>query len=283
MAEGNSLLKRFKLKEFPQPELLQTKYPIFLCHGFGAIGSLVKPSPLHDPCMLMRERGIPAFAPNVVPYAPIETRARNWVRLIHQVCDQYDYEKVNVIAHSMGGLDMRHALSHLNISPKVASLTTLASPHHGTYLADLILKTPEIITEKLSDVVDWFGNNVYPREKSKVLESVEQLCQDYVQNVFNEKNPNLEGFPYFSYSAAVGKGTEYSLNPVFVFQSNQIYAKEGVNDSFISTESAKWGEHLGTVSLSHMNQINVQVSKETKPRYNDFWIGSIIKLAQLGF
>ena len=283
MAEGNALLKRFQLEEFPQPDVLHTKYPVFLCHGFGAIGSLVKPSPLHDPCMLMREHGIPAFAPNVVPYASIQTRARNWVRLINQVCDEHGYEKVNVVAHSMGGLDMRHALSHLGIEHRVASLTTVATPHRGTYLADLILKTPEVITEKLSDVVDWFGDSVYPREKSEVLSSVEQLCRGYIQDEFNPENPDLEGFPYFSYSAAVGKGTNYSLNPVFLFQNTQIFAQENINDSFVSVDSAKWGTHLGTVALSHMNQINVQVGKEAKPRYYDFWVGSVKRLAEMGF
>lgn len=283
MSEGIALINRFKLEEFPQPEILHTKYPIFLCHGFGAIGSLVKPSPLHDPCMLMREHGVLAFAPNGVPYASIETRAKNWVRLITQVCDKHGYEKVNVIAHSMGGLDIRCALSHMGIAPKIASLTTVATPHHGTYLADLILKTPEIITEKLSDLVDWFGNNVYPREKSEVLSSVEQLCQGYVQEEFNPDTPNLEGFPYFSYSASVGKGTNFPLNPVFLFQNTQIFGKEGVNDSFVSVNSAIWGEHLGTVTLSHTHQINVQVSKEARPRYNDFWIGTVKKLSEMGF
>lgn len=285
MAKGNAsaLLKRLELKEFTQPDIVQVKYPIFLCHGFGAIGSLVKPSPLHDPCMLMREHGIIAFAPNVVPYASIETRARNWVRLINKVCDDYGFEKLNVIAHSMGGLDMRFALSHLDITDKIASLTTVATPHHGTFLADLILKTPEIITEKLSDIVDWFGNSVYPREKSEVLNSVEQLCRNYIQKEFNPKTPDIEDFPYFSYSAAVGKGTDYSINPVFMFQNTQIFAKEDINDSFVSVESAQWGEHIGTIPLSHMNQINVQVSKENRPKYQNFWIGVVKMLRDKGF
>jgi triacylglycerol lipase len=278
-----ALLKRLQLKEFTQPDIVQVKYPVFLCHGFGAIGSLVKPSPLHDPCMLMREHGVVAFAPNVVPYASIETRAKNWVRLINKVCNDHGFDKVNVVAHSMGGLDMRYAIAHLGIADKVASLTTVATPHHGTFLADLILKTPEIITEKLSDIVDWFGNSVYPREKSEVLNSVEQLCRNFIQEDFNPNTPDLENFPYFSYSAAVGKGTDFSLNPVFLFQNNQIFAQEDINDSFVSVKSAKWGEHLGTVPLSHMHQINVQVGKDYKPIYKDFWVGLVQTLKALGF
>jgi triacylglycerol lipase len=283
MAEKTKLLKRFQLDEFPQPDILRTKYPLLLCHGFGAIGSLVKPSPLHDPCMLMREHGIIAFAPNIVPYASIETRAKNWVRVINTVTEKYQLDKVNVVAHSMGGLDMRHALAHLGIRDKVASLTTIASPHHGTFLADLVLKTPEILTERISEIVDWFGNNVYPNEKSDAIGSVEQLTLGYVRDHFNPNTPDPEGLPIFSYGAAVGKGTNYSLNPIFKFQNTQIFEKEGVNDSFVSVESAKWGEYMGCVNISHLNQINVQVSRENKPRYNALWTGVIKNLSDRGF
>ena len=283
MSDKPTLLQRLKLDEFPQPELLKTKYPIFLCHGFGAIGSLLKPSPLHDPCMMMRERGITAIAPNVVPYASIDTRAKNWERLINQVCTQYGFEKVNVVAHSMGGLDMRYAIEHLDVAGRIASLTTVASPHHGTFLADLVLKTPEILTEKIGEVADWLGNNIYPGEKSDVLHSVEQLTREYVQDTFNKITPDSGKVPIFSYGAAVGKGTNYSLNPIFKFQNVQIFEKEGPNDSFVSEESAKWGEYLGTIHISHMHQINVQVGKDVRPRYNEFWIGVVKRLGEMGF
>ncbi len=276
------MLKRFELKVFPQPPVLNTKNPILLCHGFGAIGTLVKPSPLHDPCMLMREHGVVAFAPNVVPYASIETRALHWVRIVNELCETYEFEQLNVVAHSMGGLDMRHAITHLNIASKIASLTTIATPHRGTYLADLVLKTPEILTEPIGDIVDWFGNSVYPREKSDTKSSVEQLTRRYIQEYFNPTTPNTNEVPIYSYSAAVGRGTNFSLNPIFKFQNYQIFEKEGINDSFVSVESAQWGTYLGCINLSHVNQINVQVGKEFKAPYYDFWTGVIKKLSDLG-
>ncbi len=281
MAE-RKILKRFELEVFPQPPVFNTKYPIFLCHGFGAIGSLVKPSPLHDPCMLMREHGVIAFAPNVVPYASIETRASNWVRIINEVCETYHLEKVNLVAHSMGGLDMRHALAHLGIAEKVESLTTIATPHRGTYLADLVLKTPDVLAGPISEIVDWFGNNVYPSEKSDTIGSVEQLTLNYVREHFNPDTPDPDNIPIFSYSAAVGRGTNYTLNPIFKFQNTQIFDREGENDSFVSVKSAQWGTYLGCINLSHMNQINVQVGREFKPKYYNFWTGVIKKLAEFG-
>lgn len=282
MADQNNLLKRFQLQEFPQPELLILKYPVFLCHGYGSIGSVIKKGPLHDPCMLIRGHGVVAIAPNIVPYATIETRAENWVRLIQEFCDDYKCEKVNVVSHSMGGLDMRYALSKLGVADNVESLTTISTPHHGSPLADLILKTPELVTEKLSVMFDWFGDNIYPKIKSDALGSLEQLTADYTTEVFNPENPDVEEVSYYSYSAAVGKGTEYSVNPVLKFQNNQIFDREGINDTFVSVESAKWATHIETIPLSHISQMHLQMNKESQKVYEKFWLDLLKHLSTKG-
>lgn len=279
MPDRNNLLKRFELKEFPQPELLRLKYPVFLCHGYGAIGSVIKKGPLHDPCMLIRNHGVAAIAPNIVPYATIETRAENWVHLIRKFCSEYKCKRVNVVAHSMGGLDMRYALSQLGAADHVESLTTIATPHHGSPLANLILKSPELVTEKLSVMFDWFGDNIYPKIKSDALGSLEQLTDEYTTQVFNPDNPDLAEVSYYSYSAAVGKGTKYSVNPVLKFQNIQIFDKEGINDTFVSVESAKWAEHIETVPLSHISQMHLQMNKESQKIYEGFWMNLLKHLA----
>src|SRR5699024_4307265 len=102
-------------------------YPVLLCHGYGAIASLVKPSPLYDIAMLMRRHHVMAFAPNIVPYAKIEVRAARWVKLMQAIIKQSQAEKLNIIAHSMGGLDMRYALSQLGASEHAASFTTIST------------------------------------------------------------------------------------------------------------------------------------------------------------
>ena len=43
---------------------------------------------------------------------------------------------VNLVAHSMGGLDARYLITHLNMAEQVRSLTTVSTPHRGTYLVD---------------------------------------------------------------------------------------------------------------------------------------------------
>lgn len=269
--EPQKYLKRLKLNEFPQPDLITLKYPVLLCHGYGSLSMLVKPAPMHDSCMRLRGFGIHAFAPNIVPYATIETRAKQWSERIRQLQKIYGYDKFNVIAHSMGGLDMRAAICNNGIRDSVASLTTIATPHHGTSLADIVLTTPELLKEKLNDLMNWFGESVFPNEKSNAVAAVKQLTRAYIQDTFNPHTPDSGEVKYFSVSAAVGKGTENPLNPILRFQNQLIYQREGVNDSFVSAGSAVWGDHIGQYPVSHLEQIDIQVSKERKPITEGMW------------
>ena len=51
-------------------------------------------------------------------------------------------EKVNIIAHSKGGLDSRYAISCLGMDKYVATLTTINTPHKGCDMVDYLLKGP---------------------------------------------------------------------------------------------------------------------------------------------
>ena len=280
--DTNNWLKKFELNEFPEPETIQLEYPVLLCHGYGAIASLVKPSPLYDVALLLRTHNVVAFAPNIVPYAKIETRAENWVKRIVELTNRLPAQKVNVIAHSMGGLDMRYALSKLDIADKVASFTTVCTPHRGTSLAELTLRTPDAIRDKLADFLDWMGDRIYPQTKSDSVGSAAQLTREYVTEVFNPEIKNVSGIPYYSYSSAVGKGTPEPIRVIARYQNKHIFDEEGPNDGMVSVESSKWGEHLKTYNLSHLEQMNLRLKDDRKPLYHGFWLDVVRMLQEKG-
>src|SRR5665811_1257963 len=122
---------------------------------------------------------------------------------------------------------------------EIASLTSIATPHRGTSLAETVLTAPEAIRGKLGELADWVGENIYPSQKSDSVAAVKQLTRDYVTQVFNPETPNVDGIPYFSFSAAVGKGTKSPLNAIYKVQNQIIYQNEGINDAFVTVESAK--------------------------------------------
>lgn len=283
LIETQKFLKKLELQEFPQPEVIQLKYPVLLCHGYGALASVIKPSPMHEVCVFLRQHGIIAFAPNIVPYAKIETRGDQWVMRIRQLITKYGFEKLNVIAHSMAGLDMRYALKHSDIHEHVASLTTLASPHRGTSLAELVLNTPEKVRDKLGEVFDWFGNSMYPKGESDAVGAVRQLTRDYVQKEFNSVYTDRPDISYYSYSASVGKGTDHPLNPIYRYQNQYIFDHEGLNDSFVSENSAIWGKYVKSVPLSHLEQIKLTISKDRVQIFDHFWFDVVSLLSSEGF
>ena len=54
-------------------------------------------------------------------------------------------EKVNIIAHSKGGLDARYMISKLNMGEYVASLTMISSPHRRCKFVYIACKIPDNI------------------------------------------------------------------------------------------------------------------------------------------
>lgn len=276
------LLVKIELEEFPQPEYIRVKYPVIMCHGYGSIASILKPTPLQDACMLLRSHGILAFAPNVVPYASIEDRAKDWVRHVHLIMEITKSDHVNIIAHSMGGLDLRYAVSKLGLDRAVVSLTTIATPHRGSSLAELGLATPTSLRDMLSDVFNWLGTNLYPSMTSDIKAALEDLTRNRVVNVFNPMVPDMPGVKYFSWSAGVGKGTKESINSMLIPLNRYIFEKEGVNDGFVSSESAVWGNHLGQIRLSHTEQIHMNLTRAHRQGWHDFWINQARILSDSG-
>lgn len=276
------LLEKIELEPFPQPEYIHVEHPVIMCHGYGSVASILKPTPLQDACMLYRSHGILAFAPNVVPYAAIEDRAKDWIRHIRQIMELTKSDKVNVIAHSMGGLDLRYAISRLGLDQAVSSLTTIATPHKGSSLAELGLATPASLRDMLSEVFNWLGTNLYPSMTSDVKAALEDLTRNKVVNEFNPAVPDVSGVQYFSWSAGVGKGTKESINSMLIPMNRYIFDKEGINDGFVASESAVWGTHLGQIGLSHTEQIHLNLTRSHKKRWHDFWLNQARILSESG-
>lgn len=265
-------MKRLRLESFPQPEPIILDRPVLLCHGFGALGNVARKGLLHEIAMMYRARGIMAFAPNIVPYGRIETRAKAWMEILKHIIKQTGAGKLHVVAHSMGGLDMRYAISHLGAHRQVSSLTTISTPHRGTVLADFMLRTPDHILSNLAGLTNWFGNNVYPETPSDVLGALEQLRPEYIEGRFNPTSANHPGVQYQSVTAGCGKGTDAGINSMLIPFNKHIYEQQGINDGYVPVSSARWGQVIAHTTLSHAEQIKFNLSAKKLPCWEDFWL-----------
>jgi triacylglycerol lipase len=72
-------------------------------------------------------------------YQSTETRATFLARIVELALKQTGKQKVNLIGHSMGGLDSRTLADLPSMRGKVASITTISTPHKGSAIADTLL------------------------------------------------------------------------------------------------------------------------------------------------
>ena len=149
-------------------------------------------------------------------------------------------EPVNLISHSMGGLDARYLISRLDMAGRVRSLTTVSAPHRGTSL------------------VDWFLTNF--RNRLPSLLAMEAMgtdlggfrdCRPEACQKFNDEAPDMPGVHYFSYGGSVSGA---HVTPFLRRAWSLLTAMEGANDGMVSLTSARWGEYLGTVHADHFAQ-----------------------------
>ncbi|RDK42584.1 triacylglycerol lipase [Aspergillus phoenicis ATCC 13157] len=188
-------------------------------------------------------KGVRVITATVPPSASIETRAEELAR---DIAIGAPGEHVNIIAHSMGGLDSRYMITHLKPNDfKVKSLTTIATPHRGSAVADYVLK--QIGDDRLAQLY-------YALDRLKVeTGAFAQLTRDYMTNTFNPATPDIEDVRYFSYGAAM----QPSFWSAFRLSHRLLEQTEGYNDGLVSVASSKWGGYKGTLEgVSHLDLIN---------------------------
>ena len=276
-------LKRLAgLEPFPQPAFIRTRHPVVLMHGFGLLAFLAKGGHLHEEAMHLRLHGIAAFAPNVTPYHVIPQRAAMWKDRIEVILSQTSAEKVNLIAHSMGGLDARYLISALGMADRVASLNTISTPHRGSSLALMALKQPERLRELVRNAANWVGENVMEVE-ADFHAALESLTPRAVTTGFNREVPDVDGVYYSSWAGSAGKGALNSINPLFRPFNTWLYSREGVNDGIVSVTSATWGDFRGQIEADHLQQVGIDVLAGSSFSSKSFLLNLVTDLAERGF
>ncbi|KAL2171601.1 hypothetical protein VTG60DRAFT_2434 [Thermothelomyces hinnuleus] len=183
---------------------------------------------------------------SVPPSGSIEQRA---AKLAKDIEAQARGKSVNIVAHSMGGLDARYMISQLQpASVNVKSLITVATPHHGSPFADYLIES--IGPSYLPRLYD-----LWQRTTGWEPSAFSQLTTRYMVEEFNPKTPDNPTVRYFSYGAMV-KHKPPLLSP-FRHSHQVIEEREGPNDGLVSVESSKWGTYKGTLlGVNHLDLIN---------------------------
>lgn len=226
-------------KQPPRPH-----YPIVLAHGFMGFDEIrfgeTRFEYFRGVPTRLRDLGAEVHLVRVSPIAGLERRGEELARAIRAL----PAKRVNIVAHSMGGIDARYAISRLGLSDRVLSLTTIGAPHRGTPLANM----GAFVLEKLalSRILEWM------RLDAKAL-------QDLTTERMVAFNGDVVDDPKVAYGSfiAVASDRLTEMHPLLVAPHLYLLRQAGKNDGLVPAHSQTWGDVLGTIEADHWAQIGL--------------------------
>ncbi len=248
------------------------KYPILFVHGMGFRDNKYVGYWGRIPGALQK-MGCKIYFGNQDSNADIETNGRHLAERINQILLETGAERVNIIAHSKGGLDCRYAISSLGMGEKVASLTTIATPHHGSKTIDKLMKLPHWLIKFVCACADcWF--RLLGDKKPNTYNVLCAFTTD-AATVFNTQNPDCADVLYQSYAFVMKKPS----SDIFMWLPNLVVKRiEGENDGLLTPASVKWGVFKGVYrgatnrGISHCDEIDLRrkpLSKKVEDGISD--------------
>lgn len=253
-------------------------HPVVLAHGFFGFAEMAGIEYFKGVKNYLERRN-PDLAVIVTEVAPndlVEERAAQLWPQIEKIGT-----KVHIIGHSMGGLDSRFMISPqgMDKSERVASLTTISTPHWGSPVADFITAQCERFT---SGDIDSFFHKIpcLTREAKRIVKTLRrkgEVCRyllelldfsrEGMKNLttshlkeFNQKYRDAPEVKYFSYAGVTGPGEKDCLPPVMYVAWAIVFLSDdsrsgGRNDGIVAVDSARWGEFKGEMDADHFKLV----------------------------
>ena len=242
----------------------KTEYPIVLIHGAG-FRDLKWPVYWGRIPGILKTHGADVYYGLQDSWASVETNAEVLTSRIDEILNETTAEKVNLIAHSKGGLEARMAASSLGYGEKIASITTIATPHHGSKTIDQLMMLPKSMFSLAAFAVNnWI--KVVGDKKPDFLKVCEGFTTSNMER-FNRENPDVPGVYYQSYACVMS----HPLSDINLSTANLILNRiEGSNDGLVSVESALWGENTHILrsatfrGISHLDAIDMRRTPFTR-------------------
>ena len=274
----------------PEPQRSRTQFPILLHHGFAAGGEGIWS--WRDVAASLSRDGNVVVASEVPPFGSLDDRATALARWVDKVLVDNQAERVHIIAHSYGGLDARWVISKFpDLAGKIASLTTISTPHRGSYIADLTLGLlPEfsdpVVNMAAELIGKLFNSNSTTADVRAALEALKVQDADVRNREFPEGETvdgdgfaangvlyqswagvaNVFGSPENVDAVCEGKvlitpGTFDHIWPGLAPISPVIGRDGDVHDGMATVKSAKWGQFQGCIPTDHRDEVGQVTSR----------------------
>ncbi len=259
-------------------------YPIVFMHGMGGFGKL-KLGPIgvtyfDGVVQDLAQHGEQVFTTIVPPYDTSEERAQDLAHQIDTILARTGKAKVNLVGHSQGGMDARVIASPAGMAygDRIASVTTVATPHRGSRVADAVLGLLSAVPASLIDdvtnaVLDLVEKTSYELDSDPHLRAqLEELSETYMATKFNPRYIDDARVAYTSYAGRSNNRPGTGVcdgglvpndptkldTPQVLLSVTASFLEDGkgiVNDGLVTVDSAKWGTFLTCVPADHLKEV----------------------------
>lgn len=194
-----------------------------LLHGFLGFTRIGPITYFRGVASALRKAGIDPLVPELPATGSVAERAAALAAILRQ----HRGSTFALVGHSMGGLDARFAIANLDPDHRIKSLLTVATPHHGSAVAQRLLTEEGLPFALLR------------RYWSRALEDLDP------QTRLREPIPDRADVAYMSYATMRQR---HEL-PLVLRRLADIIAES--NDGLVPVSSATWGNFRGVLRADH--------------------------------
>jgi triacylglycerol lipase len=228
------------VEPLPGPADRGPPLPVVLVHGLFGFDKIARFHYFRGIAAHLESLGCHAHAVRLPPAKSVPDRAR----VLAEAIGALPHERVDLIAHSLGGLDARYALAKLGLADRVRSLVTIGTPHRGTPLADLASSDGPLALARRAiaaigvplAAVDWLSTAALER--------------------FNREVVDVPGVRYACVVGGIGASAALPLSAAHAY----LKSVAGPNDGLVPVSSQYWGETLAEIDADHFQQIGWRIA-----------------------
>lgn len=267
------------------------KYPLLMVHGMGFRdrkhlcywGRIPK---------ALSSQGANVFFGNQDAVGSVECNAETVAKSLDEVLRITGAPKVNILAHSKGGLESRYLANH-GYGDKIASITTIDTPHHGSKTVDFLMRAPKWMVKSAA-----WGNDLWMKllgDKNPDSMACFDILTTKTAEQFNIDNPTPDGILCQSYAF---KCKSAFSDIVFCITQPVVTRFDGDNDGMVSNDSMRWANFRGIRTsssrrgISHADVVDMRRRRFTgKAPSSDsevsdivpFYVGLVKELKEMGY
>ena len=259
---------------------IELKYPILLVHGIARNDRGRHVESWGRIPQALRENGVEVYFGNTDAWGDISSNAELLKATIDAILENSSHEKVNIIAHSKGGIDSRYFIWKYDYGDRVASLTTISTPHGGSEIADFIYRSGIIHSEPARRWLYSFG-----RIFGDVNPDIFNVNQNLTTVSMREFNATVTRDPRVFYQVFYSVMNDPADDSVYSLSYTFLRNISGENDGLVSTRSASWGNNpiRLPMSLSHRQMTDQGTEGFPDMLISNIYLDIVRELAKKGF